>query len=140
MNVEIESLRKINGTLPSGGVFGGKGTGINVKDSVVQIVALRYTEMFNSFVALSEDHDDEQVFSRFVPSVSCESLWLTLPPYSLLRLRQELDTLLVYQSDKMPDLNKRRAFLSTHYEELLNGLSVRPLSSYLPATTDSCTT
>jgi hypothetical protein len=68
MNVEIESLRKINGTLPSGGVFGGKGTGINVKDSVVQIVALRYTEMFNSFVALSEDHDDEQVFSRFVPS------------------------------------------------------------------------
>jgi hypothetical protein len=64
MNAQVESLRKINGSLPSGGVFGGKGTGGNVKDSVVQVITLRYTELFNTFVALSEDQDEEMVFSR----------------------------------------------------------------------------
>lgn len=48
---------------------------------------------------------------------------------SLLRLRQELDKLLAYQAGKIPDQGKQRAFLQTHYEELLAGLSVSLLSS-----------
>lgn len=48
---------------------------------------------------------------------------------SLLRLRQELDKLLAYQAGKIPDQGKQRAFLQTHYEELLAGLSVSRLVS-----------
>ncbi|ORY80211.1 Sac2 family-domain-containing protein [Leucosporidium creatinivorum] len=107
MNSQVESLRKINGTLPAAGVFGGgKASGTNVKDAVVQVIARRYAELFNTVVALSGEGDDEEmVFS------------------SLLRLRQELDKLLAYQASKIPDEGKQRAFLQTHYEELLAGLS-----------------
>lgn len=63
MDAHIESVRKINGTLPTGGVFGGKGTGSNVKDSVVRVVMLRYAELFNSFVALANQSDKLMVFS-----------------------------------------------------------------------------
>lgn len=55
-------------------------------------------------------------------SVTSETELTRLP--SLLRLRQELDKLLLYQSSKIPDQAKQRAFLQTHYEELLAGLSV----------------
>lgn len=64
MTVQIESVRKINGTLPSGGVFGGKNTNVEVKDSAVQVVGMRYTELFNACVALSGEQDEEMVFSR----------------------------------------------------------------------------
>lgn len=49
---------------------------------------------------------------------------LSTRAHSLLRLRQELDKLLAYQASKIPDAGKQRAFLQTHYEELLAGLSV----------------
>lgn len=66
MNAQVESLRKINGTLPAAGVFGGgKSSGTNVKDAVVQVIARRYAELFNTIVALSGEGDDEEmVFSR----------------------------------------------------------------------------
>lgn len=44
----------------------------------------------------------------------------------MLRLRQELDKLLTYQASKMSDPAKGKAFLLMYYEELLQGLSVRP--------------
>lgn len=128
MNLEIESLKKINGTFPLGGVFSsGKNFGINVKDSVVLIVGIRFIEMFNSAIVLTGEQDEEMVFSRFVFSFLFSILSVvanTLFMYSLIRLRIELDKLLIYQSEKIPDLPKRNAFLSTHYEELLQGLSV----------------
>ena len=64
MSSHIESLRKINGSSQSGGVFGGKGSSTTVKDNVVQIIVSRYIEMFNAFVSLSIDYDEENVFSR----------------------------------------------------------------------------
>ena len=42
----------------------------------------------------------------------------------LLRLRNEVDKLLTYQASKIADPEKQRAFLATHYEELLRALSV----------------
>lgn len=69
MSAQIDSLRKINGSLPAAGVFGGgKASGSNVKDAVVQVIARRYAELFNTVVALSgegeEGGDEEMVFSR----------------------------------------------------------------------------
>lgn len=122
MTVQIESVRKINGTLPTGGVFGGRNTNVEVKDSVVQVVGLRYTELFNSCVALSGEQDEEMVFSRC--AFSLPSLKTSLTSFSLLRLRHELDNLFTNQAEKMADPAKQRAFLSTHYEEMLQGLSV----------------
>lgn len=77
MTVEIDSLKKINGTYPiKGGVFsgnsggvssgGGKVFGTNVKDSTVLVVGVRFVEMFNAAVVLTNEVDEEMVFSRFV--------------------------------------------------------------------------
>lgn len=41
-----------------------------------------------------------------------------------MRLRHELDNLFTNQAEKMADPAKHSAFLSTHYEEMLQGLSV----------------
>lgn len=49
---------------------------------------------------------------------------------SLLRVRQELDKLLSHQASKIPDSAKQRAFLRAHYEEVLQGLSVRLLPAH----------
>lgn len=59
MTAQVESVRKINGSLPTGGVFGGKNSGVNVKDSVVQVVVLRYAQLFNAFVEMSDDEKEE---------------------------------------------------------------------------------
>ncbi|KAK4704423.1 vacuolar protein sorting-associated protein 52, partial [Phenoliferia sp. Uapishka_3] len=106
MNVQIDSVRKINGAGTSVvGAFTKAIGATTVKDSAVQIIALRYTDLFNTFIALSGEQDEEMVFG------------------SLLRLRNEVDRLLVTQAAKIPDRQKQQAFLSTHYEELLQGLS-----------------
>lgn len=66
MDVQIESLRKINGTHASSGVagvFGAALGGSSVKDSMVQVITRRYAELFNVFVRLSEQGDEEMVFS-----------------------------------------------------------------------------
>lgn len=106
MQAQIESVKRINGSLPSGGVFGGKGTGTNVKDSVVEVVVLRYVQMFNAFVELSDDGagGEDNLFA------------------SLLRLRHEVDKLLTYQAGKVTEPDKQRAFLATHYEQVLRSL------------------
>lgn len=59
MTAQVESVRRINGSLPAGGVFGGKNAGVNVKDSVVQVVVLRYAQLFNAFVEMSDDEQEE---------------------------------------------------------------------------------
>ncbi|GAA5917089.1 hypothetical protein JCM6882_009491 [Rhodosporidiobolus microsporus] len=132
MSSHADSLRKINGSPapPSstssgmlGGMFGGGGgggAGASVKDSVVEMVVRRYAEMVAGVVALSEaaqeagaaeggqaavEQDEEMVFS------------------SLLRIRNELDKLLLHQASKISSPDKQRAFLRSHYEELLRGLS-----------------
>ncbi|KAM0793560.1 hypothetical protein ACM66B_000996 [Microbotryomycetes sp. NB124-2] len=67
MNVQVDSLRKINGSTASSssGLFavGGKGS---VKDSVVQVIVKRYAEMFDVFIRLSEVGDEDMVFSGSV--------------------------------------------------------------------------
>ncbi|GAA5995109.1 Vps52p [Rhodotorula paludigena] len=146
MSAQIDSLRRINGasTSSASGVGGmlaratgaAGGGGGAVKDSVVQVIVARYCELFNAVVALSSlgttagagagarageaagggvgggeagaealEQADEMVFN------------------SLLRLRQELDKLLTFQASKIATPDKQRAFLATHYEELLQGLS-----------------
>ncbi|KAK4055129.1 Vacuolar protein sorting-associated protein 52 [Microbotryomycetes sp. JL201] len=106
MDSQVESLRKINGSNSSGGLFAGN-KGSSVKDSVVQVIARRYAEMFDVFVKLSEIGDEDMVFS------------------GLLRLRFELDKLLQFQSLKIADESKRRSFLVSHYQDLLTRLSRR---------------
>ncbi|KAM0754633.1 hypothetical protein T439DRAFT_321664 [Meredithblackwellia eburnea MCA 4105] len=107
MNSQIDSVRKINGSggSSSGGVLAKAVGATSVKDSAVQIITLRYAELFNAFVALSGEQDEEMVFG------------------SILRLRQELDRLLLNQASRISDPLKQKAFLATHYEELLQGLS-----------------
>ncbi|GAA5972391.1 hypothetical protein JCM11641_002437 [Rhodosporidiobolus odoratus] len=124
MSSHADSLRKINGSQPSsglGGFLGGvAGGGTSVKDSQVELVVNRYVGMVNSMVALSEvksaggsaggaegqRQDEEMVFS------------------SLLRIRQELDKLLLHQASKIREEGKQKLFLRSHYEEILQGLSV----------------
>lgn len=48
---------------------------------------------------------------------------LTIGWGSLLRLRNEFDKLLVYQGDKILEDDKKKAFLSTHYDAMLQGIS-----------------
>lgn len=60
MHVQIESVQHLHE---------GKGTkwgGGAPKDSTVQIIALRYAELFNAAVALSREQDEEIVFSKSV--------------------------------------------------------------------------
>lgn len=109
MSAQIDSVRRINGSLPTGGVFSsGKTSGANVKDSVVQVIVLRYVQLFNAFVEMSDDDhaEEDNVFG------------------GLVRLRNEIDKLLVYQAGKIADQDKQKAFLATHYEEILQALSV----------------
>ncbi|GAA5826897.1 hypothetical protein JCM11251_002147 [Rhodosporidiobolus azoricus] len=119
MSSHADSLRKINGSTTAstgvlGGMFGGGGGGgAAVKDSQVEMVVRRYAEMCGGVVALMEsgrsgegkEEDEEMVFS------------------SILRVRTELDKLLLYQASKIPSPEKQKAFLRAHYEELLRGLS-----------------
>ncbi|KAI5481798.1 vacuolar sorting protein, Vps52/Sac2 family protein [Pseudohyphozyma bogoriensis] len=99
MTANVESVQKINAP---GGVFG-KG----VKDSQVKGVSVRYVDMFNEMVRIwdGREEGEEMVFS------------------SALRLRQEIDKLLVFQAQKIADPAKQKAFLHTHYEEIMSALS-----------------
>lgn len=71
MDVQTESLRKVNGAGSATSLPGRAIGTTSVKDSAVQIIALRYTELFTAFVALSGEQDEEMVFGRCVG---------TLPP------------------------------------------------------------
>lgn len=67
MNAQVDSVKRINGSMPAGGLFGGKSSGSDVKDSVVSVVVQRYAELFAAFVQLSDEGDEELMFSRYVP-------------------------------------------------------------------------
>ncbi|GAA5971384.1 hypothetical protein JCM21900_004314 [Sporobolomyces salmonicolor] len=110
MSAQVDSLRRINGAVAATGLLGLARAGTSVKDSVVQVIVRRYTDLFADVLGLcgggrEERDEDEMVFS------------------SMLRLRQELDKLLVHQAGKIPDPAQQRAFLKAHYDELLVGLS-----------------
>ncbi|GAA6058538.1 hypothetical protein JCM10212_006977 [Sporobolomyces blumeae] len=109
---QTESLRKINGSTASsgGGMLGrlaGGGGPTVVKDSTVQLIVERYIEWFKAVVEMSRERseEDKSVFHPF------------------LRLRQELDRLLVFQASRIPDSAKQTAFLRAGYQELVSGLS-----------------
>lgn len=101
MNSHIDSLHKLQLASEAGsGVFGK-----SIKDSQVLLVVMKYGVLFGELVALSEDQDDEMVFA------------------SVLRLRHELDKLLITQASKITDPSKQKQFLNAHYQELLQALS-----------------
>ncbi|KAK4052883.1 Vacuolar protein sorting-associated protein 52 [Microbotryomycetes sp. JL221] len=105
INVEIDSLRKINGTTNSSttSLFGtSTSSSSSFKHSMVQTIVKRYADMFQVFVELSDVADEDMVFS------------------GLLRLRFEFDKLLQFQSLKINDLNKRNEFLKSHFDLVLN--------------------
>ncbi|GAA5870235.1 hypothetical protein JCM16303_001936 [Sporobolomyces ruberrimus] len=120
LDSQTDSLRKINGTASAssgglGGMLGrmtggATGTGSGVKDSTVQAILERYVEWFVTIVEICKDQpnqeEDEPVFQP------------------LLRLRTELDKLLVHQSTKIQDSVKQKAFLRAGYQELVQGLSM----------------
>ncbi|GAA5922647.1 Vps52p [Sporobolomyces koalae] len=133
---EIDSLRKINGTLshPSGGggllgrMTGTGGSGTVVKDSTVQNILERYVEWFNTTVEICtqreepgrpETDEEEQTYFQ---------------PYS--RMRTELDKLLEFQSSHIPDPVKQKAFLRAGYQELIQGLSSMTLTTRSQAEID----
>ncbi|KAH8929151.1 Vps52/Sac2 [Atractiella rhizophila] len=103
MNAEIDAVRKINGSVQtSGGLFGGRSSTVNVKESQVQQVCRKYAAMFNAIIGLSEEKEDDMVFS------------------SLLRLRIEIEKLLTLQSTKQTDAS---AYLASSYEGMVGALS-----------------
>ncbi|BGP52858.1 hypothetical protein JCM8202_003940 [Rhodotorula sphaerocarpa] len=115
----------------------GGGTGGAVKDSVVKVVIGRYAELFHAAVALwNEDLDGEGLAAdaaregdaaaaaaaerrRSKPVEGDDEMVFA----SLLRLRREVDKLLVHQASKQSDPAKQRAFMVAHCEELLHDLS-----------------
>ncbi|GJN91546.1 hypothetical protein Rhopal_004569-T1 [Rhodotorula paludigena] len=143
MSAQIDSLRRINGssTSSASGVGGmlaratgaAGGGGGAVKDSVVQVIVARYCELFNTVVALSSLGASAGAGARAGEAAGgagggeagAEALEQAdeMVFNSLLRLRQELDKLLTFQASKIATPDKQRAFLATHYEELLQGLS-----------------
>ncbi|GAA5842052.1 hypothetical protein JCM3766R1_005734 [Sporobolomyces carnicolor] len=139
LDSQIESLKKINGHQTPAGSSGGVGgllgrmaaTGGHqgVKDSTVHAILERYVEWFLTTVEMcsnrrrdlrggvelrqrqsaepdQDDPEDEPIFQH------------------LLRLRGELDRLLVHQSSKIEEPVKRKAFLRAGYDELVRGLTL----------------
>ncbi|TNY20627.1 Sac2 family-domain-containing protein [Rhodotorula diobovata] len=128
---------------------GAAGPTTTVKDSVVTVIVGRYCELFNAAVALlaqgeediggeegvgvgragaareraakaalagrEREHEDEV---RVQAAQDQDTVFS-----ALLRLRQELDKLVVFQAAKIPDRAKASAFLRAQCDELLQGLS-----------------
>ncbi|SGY33694.1 BQ5605_C002g01528 [Microbotryum silenes-dioicae] len=138
MKNELDSIKAINGsgsgTTSSmasmfGTMTGGKtGTGGAVKDSVVRIIIKRYAEMFNAVLelvvgtcttskatTLMEGGDDP---TRVQTSGPIGEDQLPVVFDHLIKLRNEVDKLLVHQADKIQDPDKRGLFLKAHYQEI----------------------
>ncbi|GAA5993730.1 hypothetical protein JCM5350_004808 [Sporobolomyces pararoseus] len=131
LDAQIESLKKINGSPSStassgvGGLLGRMagtgGGGASVKDSTVQAILERYVEWFVTIVEICSKKRDGDGDVE----VSSQEMAEDEPVFQLLlRLRTELDRLLVHQSQKIPDPAKQRAFLRAGYQELVTGLSM----------------
>lgn len=88
--------------------------GTVLKDSWIQTVVQRYTMLFASFVTLSGEEDEAMLFSN------------------LMRLRLEVNRLIITQAGKLKDPAKSAAYLSTTYEILLHNLSSGPHSTTHP--------
>lgn len=69
MTAQIDSIRRINGSMPASGIFSvssSKSGGVDVKDSVVSVVVQRYADLFDTFLKLSDETDEDLIFSRYV--------------------------------------------------------------------------
>ncbi|KAI0775920.1 Vps52-domain-containing protein [Trametes elegans] len=77
-------------------------------DTAVSSICRRYVNVFNSFVALTDQAEETMIFSN------------------LLRLRQELSKLIVTHTDKLTDPAAKARALCQFYELLLQGLSNGP--------------
>ncbi|CCL99428.1 uncharacterized protein FIBRA_01446 [Fibroporia radiculosa] len=104
----IDSLKK----LAEGATSGYFRRSATITDAVVSSICRRYTIMFSSFIALTEQPEETMIFSN------------------LLRLRQELSKLITTHTDKITDITARASAQSALYEVLLKGLSksARPAS------------
>lgn len=60
MLAQIDSLLQVIGSLFAAGVFGGKASGSNVKDAVVQDIGQRCGELFKTVAALSGEGEGEE--------------------------------------------------------------------------------
>ncbi|KDE05415.1 hypothetical protein MVLG_04210 [Microbotryum lychnidis-dioicae p1A1 Lamole] len=136
MENELDSIKAINGsgsgtTSSMASMFGtmtGGRTGGAVKDSVVRIIIKRYAEMFNAVLelvvgtcttskatTLMEGSDDP---TRVQTSGPIGEDQLPVVFDHLIKLRNEVDKLLVHQADKIQDPDKRGLFLKAHYQEI----------------------
>ncbi|GAA6023605.1 hypothetical protein JCM11491_006052 [Sporobolomyces phaffii] len=134
IDAQTDALKRINGSPPPastastvGGLLGrmtGASTagGARVKDSTVQAILERYVEWFVAIVEICAGRPSQQHRQRDAEGAPDADE----PVFQLLlRLRTELDRLLVYQSRKIVgDDAKQRAFLRAGYQELLQGLSM----------------
>ncbi|KAG9015884.1 hypothetical protein FRB90_004305 [Tulasnella sp. 427] len=104
MNAQVESLKKMVDGAGSGYLM----RGTTLKDSSIQLVCQRYAALFTSFVALTGEDEEAMLFSN------------------LMRLRQEVNRLIITQAGKMKDPAHSATYLATTYEILLHNLSVGP--------------
>lgn len=101
MSEHISSLSKLNES-STGGYFRRSSA---VTDANVKTIATRYCTLFSSFVSLTETEEETVVFNN------------------LLKLRQELTTLIVNQAKRLNDPMKTANYQSNTYEFALQALS-----------------
>lgn len=97
----VESLKK----LAEGTTSGYFRRGSTTTDATVMSICRRYVRVFNSFIALTDQPEETMIFSN------------------LLRLRQELSTLITSHTDKINDVVARATMQGSMYEIILQGLS-----------------
>ncbi|SCZ90581.1 BZ3500_MvSof-1268-A1-R1_Chr1-3g02079 [Microbotryum saponariae] len=138
MKNELDSIKAINGsgsgtTSSMASMFGSMtgaktGTGGAVKDSVVRIIIRRYADMFNTVLELAVgtsntskattlmEGDDHPTRVQSSGPIGEDHLPVVFD--HLIKLRNEVDKLLVHQADKIQDPDKRGLFLKAHYQEI----------------------
>ncbi|SCV68569.1 BQ2448_690 [Microbotryum intermedium] len=139
MKNEIDSVKAINGSSSGatssmasmfGSMTGGKtgAGGAAVKDSVVRIIIKRYAEMFNTVLELAVGSSSPLSKATTVmegggdptrvESSGIGEDQLPLVFDHMIKLRTEVDKLLVHQAEKIQDADKRALFLKAHYQEI----------------------
>jgi len=103
MTEQVDALKKLAES-KSSGYFSRSTT----NDSAVLSVCQRYVVLFTSFVALTEQAEENMIFSN------------------LLRLRQELSKLILSHTDKISDRVEKATTQGRLYDALLQGLSRGP--------------
>lgn len=111
MNGQVDNLKRMADNAGTAGFLSGR-TG--VRDETIHKVVRRYAMIFVSFVYLTENEEETMIFSN------------------LLRLRTELNRLIVAQSSKLKDPGQAAAYQSNIFEILLQIISSGPGPSIHP--------